>query len=240
MAAVNGSDSRYNSLTPPPPEKSPNEKSAPRKTCQGVAKNPTPAPPLTNKWTADQAFHDAESEIVPDSQLQNEVAKLERQVLEAKKAALQKQLQTLTLASTGTWAEEPAANPVGAKNSNFGFFYQHEGEESHLVPLICEYWSVDIQYIRDINKNKFKPENIMKLITSVRPTREAAESWKIGMSGLEIEAKEKDCTTADAKDIIPLLRAFHMYTQILVLLAAPGNKLQIQLSLGKYAEHLMM
>lgn len=31
-----------------------------------------------------------------------------------------------------------------------------------------------------------------------------------------------------------------MYTQILVFLAAPGNKLQLQLALGKYAEHLMM
>ena len=31
-----------------------------------------------------------------------------------------------------------------------------------------------------------------------------------------------------------------MYTQILVFLAAPGIKLQLQLALGKYAEHLIM
>ena len=103
-----------------------------------------------------------------------------------------------------------------------------------------EYWSMDIHYIRDIKKNKFKPENIMKLSTSVRRTREAAKSLRIGTSGLEIEAKEEDCTTADAKGIIPLLRAFHVYAQILIFLAAPGNKLQLQLALGKYAEHLMM
>ena len=71
------------------------------------------------------------------------------------------------------------------------------------------YRSVDIQYIRDIKKNKFKPEN---LSTIVRRTREAAKSLKIGSNGLEIEAKEEDCTIADAKGIIPLLRAFHVYT----------------------------
>ena len=103
-----------------------------------------------------------------------------------------------------------------------------------------EYRSVDIQYIWDIKRNKFKPENIMKLSTSVRRTREAAKGLKIGTNGLETEAKEEDCTTADAKGIIVLLRAFHVYTQILIFLAAPGNKLQLQLALDRYAEHLMM
>ena len=127
-----------------------------------------------------------------------------------------------------------------ARNSNFGLFYEHKGEESHLVPLMCEYRSVDIQYIPDIKKNKFKPENIMKLSTSVRRTREAAKSLKIGTSGLKIKAKDEDYTTADAKGIIPLLQAFHVYTQILIYLAAPGNKPKLQLALGKYVEHLMM
>ena len=240
MAAVNVPDSRDNSLTPPPPEKSTTGKGAPRKTRQGATKNPTLILPPSNKRTADQAFHDAPSEMVPDSQLQDEVANLKRQVLEAKKAALQKRLQTFTATSPVLPKEGPAANQGEARNSNFGSFYEHEGEESHLVPLMREYRSVDIQYIRNIKKNKFKPENIMKLSTSVRHTREAAKSLKIGTSGLEIEAKEEDCTTADGKGIIPLLQAFHVYTQILVFLAAPGNKLQLQLALGKHAEHLMM
>ena len=67
----------------------------------------------------------------------------------------------------------------------------------------------------------------MKLSTSIRHTREAAKSLKTGTSGLEVEAKEEDCTTMDAKGIIPLLRAFYVYTQILILLAIPGNKLQL-------------
>lgn len=125
---------------------------------------------------------------------------------------MQKQLQALTAANPAPPAGEPTVNPKEARNSNFGLFYEHKGEESHLVPLMREYRSVDIQYIRDIKRNKFKPEKIMKLSTSVRRTREAAKSLKIGTSGLEIEAKEEDCTTADAKGIIPLLRAFHVYT----------------------------
>lgn len=68
----------------------------------------------------------------------------------------------------------------------------------------------------------------MKLSISVRRTREATKSLKIGTSGLKIEAKEEDCTTAGTKGIIPLFRAFHVYTQILVYLAALANKLQLQ------------
>ena len=135
MAAVNVSDSRDNSLTPLPSEKSTTGKSAPRKTRQGVAKNPNLAPQLTNKQTADQAFHDAASEIVPDSQLQNKVANLERQVLEAKKAALQKQLQTLTSASTETPAEELAANSVGAKTQTLACFMSMKVRNLILFPL---------------------------------------------------------------------------------------------------------
>ena len=160
MAAVNVPDSRDNSLAPPPPEKGASGKAAQRKTRQGgTAKNPPLPPPSSNKRTADQAFHDAPSETIPDSQLQNEVASLERQVLEAKKPHYRNNSKANPTPST----EGPAANPAEAKTSNFGLFYEHEGEESHLVPLMREYGSVDIQYIRDIKKNKFKPENIMKL-----------------------------------------------------------------------------
>ena len=98
-----------------------------------------------------------------------------------------------------------------------------------------KYWSVDIQYIRDIKKNKFKLENIMKLSTSVRCTREVAKSLKIGTSGLEIEAREEDYTTADKKGIIPLFRVFYVYALIFIFLAALGNKLQLQLAWDKYA-----
>lgn len=85
MAGANVPDSRDKSLTPPPPEKGTTGKAAPRKTRQGgTAKNPPSLP--TNKRTADQAFHDAPSEIVPDIQLQNEVANLECQVLRSKES----------------------------------------------------------------------------------------------------------------------------------------------------------
>lgn len=74
----------------------------------------------------------------------------------------------------------------------------------------------------------------------VRRIREMAKNLKIGTNDLEIEAKEEDCTTTDVKGIIPLFRTFHVYMQILVFLAAPGNKLQLQLALGKYVEYLIM
>ena len=66
MAAANIADSRVNSLTPPPLEKTSTGKGAQRKTRQG-RKNPTPGP-STNKRTADQAFYDAPTEMVPDSE----------------------------------------------------------------------------------------------------------------------------------------------------------------------------
>lgn len=114
--------------------------------------------------------------------------------------------------------EENAANSrgekMGARNSNFGIFYKHEDEESHLILFIHKYWSVDIQYICNIKKNKFKPKNIMKLNTSVRHTREVTKSLKIGINGLKIKTKKEDCITVDAKDIISLLGAFYIYIQI--------------------------
>ena len=45
----------------------------------------------------------------------------------------------------------------------------------------------------------------MKLSTSVRRIREVAKSLKIDTNGLEIEAKEENCTIVDVKGIIPLL-----------------------------------
>ncbi len=103
-----------------------------------------------------------------------------------------------------------------------------------------EYCSIDIQYIWDTKKNKFKPENIIKLSTSVRRTRETIKNFKPGTNWLEIEAKEENCTTLDAKRIIPLLRSFHVYRQIFIFIAAPGIQMPLQLAIRKYAEHLMM
>ena len=74
-----------------------------------------------------------------------------------------------------------------------------------------KYYLVDIQYIRDIKKNKFKPKNIIKLSTSIRLTKKAAKNLKIDISGSEIEAKEENCTMADTKDIILFSQAFYKY-----------------------------
>ena len=114
-----------------------------------------------------------------------------------------------------------------AKNLNFGIFYEHEDEKSYFILLIRKYLLVDIQYICNIKKIKFKLENIMKLSTHVRCTRKTAISLKIGTNGLKIEAMKEDYTTADVKGIISLLQAFHIYIQILIFLATLRNKLQL-------------
>lgn len=70
MAALNVPDSRENSLTPPPARESRYGKGrAAQNSPGGIQKNPTQGPQPTNKRTADQAFNDASSEIVSDSQL---------------------------------------------------------------------------------------------------------------------------------------------------------------------------
>ena len=145
MAAVNVSDSRDSSPTPPPQEQNTIGKGTQQKTRQGgPAKNPAPPLSAANKRTADQAFHHASTELVPDSQLQNKVANLERQVLEAKKVALQRQLQIIIAAKPAPPIEEPTVNSREARISSFGSFYEHKGKESHLVPLMREYWSLDV------------------------------------------------------------------------------------------------
>lgn len=64
---------------------------------------------------------------------------------------------------------------------------------------------VDIQYISNIKKNKFNPENIMKLSTNVRYTRKVAKYLKIYTNNLVIEIKKGDYTIADIKNIVSLL-----------------------------------
>lgn len=80
----------------------------------------------------------------------------------------------------------------------------------------------------------------MKPSTNVRCTRKTAKNLKITTNGLEIEAKKEDYTIVDVKDIILLFQVFYMYTQIMVFLAAPGNKLQLQLVLSRYTKHLII
>ena len=91
-----------------------------------------------------------------------------------------------------------------------------------------------------MKKNKFKPENIIKLCTSVTHAKEVAKSRRIVTRGLEIEAKEEDYTTANAKSIILFLQAFHLFAKIIIFLATLSNKLLLQLVLNKYGEHLIM
>lgn len=87
---------------------------------------------------------------------------------------------------------------------------------------------------------KFKPEKIMKFSTSMRKFREVTKSLKIDINGPTIEVKKEDCTVVDAKNIIPFLQIFYIYTQILFFLAVSGNKLHLELVLDKYAKYLMM
>lgn len=51
----------------------------------------------------------------------------------------------------------------------------------------------------------------MKLSTKIRCIKKADKNLKIGINGLEIEAKEENCTIADAKKIILLLQAYYVY-----------------------------
>lgn len=67
-----------------------------------------------------------------------------------------------------------------------------------------------------------------------------AKSLKIITNGLKIEVKKEDYTTIDTKSIIFFLQIFYIYIQILIFLASLGNKLQLQLVLSKYAEHLII
>lgn len=62
----------------------------------------------------------------------------------------------------------------------------------------------------------------MMISTSVRHIWEAAKNLKIDTNDLEIKAKEEDYTMADTKNIILLLQAFHVYTQILFFWSPRG------------------
>lgn len=68
---------------------------------------------------------------------------------------------------------------------------------------------------------------MMKFGTSVKLGREVAKSLYIDTHNLKIKVKEENCTTSDAKDIIFLLQALHVYTQIVVFFTSLSEKLQL-------------
>lgn len=78
IAAVNVSNSRDISLTPPSPEKNAIGKSTYYKTCQkSASKNSSSLLTATNKQIANQAFYNVLIQLVSDSQLLDKVAYLE-------------------------------------------------------------------------------------------------------------------------------------------------------------------
>lgn len=66
---------------------------------------------------------------------------------------------------------------------------------------------------------------MIKLNISIKQIKKATKSLKIGSNGLKIEAKEEDCIITDAKGIIFLHQAFHIYMQTFVFLATLSNKI---------------
>ena len=76
--------------------------------------------------------------------MQNEVANLEQQVLEAKNVVLPRQLQIFTIAKLAPLIEEPIVNQEEARTSKFESFFEHKDKKSHLVLLMNEYQSMDI------------------------------------------------------------------------------------------------
>lgn len=94
---------------------------------------------MNKKRKADDTFHHS-LKMVPESQpIRDEVANLERQVLEVGKAAFQKELQTMTKEKQAdSNAAQIPPEKVGiagipASKSNFGQFYEHQGEESQYI-----------------------------------------------------------------------------------------------------------
>lgn len=75
------------------------------------------------------------------------------------------------IANSASSAEKPIANQKKARNSNFRLFHKYKGKESYLVFFMYKYCLIDIQYIQNIKKNKFKPKSNIKLSISVRCTK---------------------------------------------------------------------
>lgn len=88
-----------------------------------------------------------------------------------------------------------------------------------------KYLLVNIQYISNIKKNKFKPENIIKLTTNIKHIKKMAKSLKISINNLEIKTKKEDCIIANTKDIILLFQVFYIYMQIFIFFTTLKIKL---------------
>ncbi|KAA8893977.1 hypothetical protein FN846DRAFT_895504 [Sphaerosporella brunnea] len=99
------------------------------------------------------------------------------------------------------------------------------------------YSAIDPAHFRDILKNKFKPENVMKLSTSFSPTPHRKETLTLGT--YTIPTIEEDHASDDYRGGIPsLMQPFEIYSQILIQFAPPGIRLDLQIALAVYRDLL--
>ncbi len=79
---------------------------------------------------------------------------------------------------------------------------------------------MDIKYIPNMKKNKFKVENTMKLSINVRQIIKSTKIFTPAINSLKIEPKEEDFITLNIKNIILLICLFFVYTQVSILILA--------------------
>ncbi len=106
--------------------------------------------------------------------------------------------------------------------------------------FIRHYCSLDIQFIWNIMKDKFKSKNILKLSTSVGQTKEATKNLKLGINRLKIGAKKENWTILNAKRNILPLCLIYIYTQISISIADQEILLLFKLTSAKYGKNFRM
>lgn len=114
----------------------------------------------------------------------------------------------------------------------------HDGMEPRFIPLARCFSTINIEYFLQIADNKFLPENIIKLST------ERAQAIKhhvkfMQLSDDQLQFDEYNSKEKDTKFPLALLRPFHIYSQILLVVVLPHLTGLLGTSLATYQERLM-
>lgn len=94
------------------------------------------------------------------------------------------------------------------------------------------------EHFEDILDNRCKPENILKLSTSLTKIKPWVKYTKVGDS-IELATHEDDSTAGEAKSITQLLRCFLLYGQIIIHFAPPTVQLELSTALAVYVDRLL-
>lgn len=111
--------------------------------------------------------------------------------------------------------------------SSFDRFYSQEGMNPRILLLARRYPSIPVKQLELIMRNKFHPENIVRLVNNKIGRSTGRKTLRL-TDDIEVETSEPNALDTECSNMSHLMRCFLVYCQILIELA-PGTAMQCKI-----------